>query len=123
GFHRGDAVFAQHLAAFALVGTRQPDDELVFAPIAAVERCDEALGHFVSARDAAEYINEDRFHARVRGDDGNGVAHEIRLCTPANIEEVCRLAAGRGHRIESRHDESSAVADNAPVTGATHVAI
>src|SRR5271165_2804101 len=110
-----DAVGLQHRAAFLLVGACQADDELVLAPRTAAERFDQSLGHFVAARDAAEDVDEQRFHFGIGGHDVDGFAHDVRLGAAADIEEVRRLAACGFDRIECAHHEPGAVADDAHV--------
>ena len=107
----------------------QPDDQRVRDLIAPAlqqrERLDDAVGHLVTRRDAAEDVDEHTAHVRVGQDDLQPVRHHFGGRTAADVEEVRRLdlvpvngelLARVRHYVERRHDQARAVADDADLT-------
>ena len=72
-------------------------------------RLEQAAGHLVAARDAAEDVDEDRPDARVREDQPQRGSHLVGSRATADVEEVGRLAAGALDQVHGRHGQSRAV--------------
>src|SRR6478609_11359968 len=83
-----------------------------------VERADDAVGHGVAGRDAAEDVDEDAPDLGVGQDDVQPVGHHLGARAATDVEEVGRLLAaellaGVGDDVEGAHDETRTVADDA----------
>src|SRR6187431_833297 len=83
-----------------------------------VERPDDAVGHGVAGRDAAEDVDEDALDLRVGQDDVQPVGHHLGARAATDVEEVGRLLAaellaGVGDDVQGAHDQPGTVADDA----------
>src|SRR5712691_4113748 len=70
------------------------------------------LRDLVAARDAPEDVDEDALHLGVREHDLERRAPHRFPRAAADIEEVRGVPAGALHRVERRHDQAGAVADD-----------
>ena len=75
----------------------------------------DAASDLVTARDAAEDVDQQRPHAGVRGDDVQSGGDALGARAAAHVAEVGRSAAGRADHVESAHDEPGAVAEDSHV--------
>ncbi len=74
-----------------------------------LDRGDHALGDDVAAHDAAEDVDEDALHLRVRGDDLERLGDLLLGGAAAHVEEVGRLRAVELDDVHRRHGEARAV--------------
>ncbi|GAB1395635.1 hypothetical protein MASR1M65_04120 [Saprospiraceae bacterium] len=74
-----------------------------------LHRGDDALGDDVAAHDAAEDVDEDALHVRVRGDDLEGFGHLLLRRAAADVEEVGRLRAVELDDVHGGHRQPGAV--------------
>ena len=72
-------------------------------------RLDDAAGHLIAPRDAAEDVDQDGLHVRVVQDDPEGGRHAVRLGPAADVQEVGRLAARQLDQVHGRHGQPGAV--------------
>src|SRR5215472_3969589 len=95
---------------------RMPDFLAAFGEYA--DRRDDPVRDLVARGNAAENVDEDSAHRRIRKDNVQAVRHDFGGCAAADIEEVRRahateLLARVGDHVERGHHEASAVADDA----------
>ena len=109
-------------AALLGVVAVQPHDERLGDLLAALgqqgQRGDDAVGDRVAGGDAAEHVDEDAAHRRVRQHDLQAVGHHLGRGAAADVEEVGRLdpavrLARVGDDVQSGHHQAGAVADDA----------
>ena len=72
-------------------------------------RLDEAAGHLVAARDAAEDVDQDGPHVLVRQDQAHRRGHLVGARATADVQEVGRLAAGALDEVHRGHGQPGAV--------------
>ena len=101
----------QELAAGDGLGPRQTDDERDARRVLRGDR-EDPLGDLVAAGDAAEDVDEDRLHARIREHDLERGLHDRFLRPTADVEEVRGAAAGIADGVERSHDQAGAVPDD-----------
>src|SRR2546430_15020932 len=76
---------------------------------------EDALCDLVAAGDPTEDVDHHATHARVRENDLERGLHHRFLRASTDVEEVRGAAAGIADRVERRHHESRAVADDPDV--------
>jgi hypothetical protein len=84
-------------------------------------RLDDAVGDGVALHDAAEDVDQDGLHLRVRTQDLEGSLHLLHVGASAHVQEVGRLAALQLDDVHRGHGEAGSVDHAADVAVQRHV--
>src|SRR3954453_255384 len=104
----------QQAPALLVVRAVETDDER-HRRLDDLERLDQALGHLVTAGDAAEDVEQHRLDLGVGEDHLDRRDDRVGLRAAAGVEEVRGLPADLGDDVERRHHEPGAVAEDPDV--------
>src|SRR6185312_11741449 len=74
-----------------------------------LHRGDDAVGNDVAFHDAAENVDQDALHVRIRGDDLEGCRDLVLGGAAADIEKVRRRHAVELDDVHGRHGKAGAV--------------